>query len=250
MNSVIRSALSGVALGVLVVGCGGGGGSGGNDDDVIELGETTAYNLDEPSGTTAFNSEFDYLHGEVVGASRVAGYQGNALSFASVSGSHVLFDICCETDAQWPVFINFPTDALTIAGWLMPTTMAASNTYFVFGGGYGGVQSLRMELVDGHVVMRLFPENGQPPITIATSETALTNAAWQHVAVTYDGTTAIVYLNGVEDVRNTISMPIENMVNDYYLGGVPSAGSFPGVIDEFVFATRAYSTSEISTLAE
>lgn len=233
---------------LMISACGGGGGED-DDDEVIVLGDTTAYDLDETSGSVAFNSEFDYLHGRIVGASRVAGHSGNALNFGAVSGSHVLFDICCDLDAQWPVIFDFPTNALTVAAWMMPTSMESSSTYPVVGGSYSGVQSIRMQVVDGRITFELFPENAQPPITIVTSVSSLTNDAWQHVAVTYDGTTAILYMNGVENARNNISMPIEDVINDYYLGGVPSGGSFPGVIDEFVLSTRAYSANEIQALA-
>lgn len=246
-----------VAITLIVSACGGGGGGNGlEEEEPVDLGDTTRYTFDETSGSIAFNAEFDYLHGTISAASRVAGVSGNALNFAATSGSHVLFDICCESDAQWPAIVNFPANTLTLAAWLMPTSMATDTLYPIFGGSDYGVQSIRLVLNDQRVQLFLYPANNGEPVLVVQSASDLVNGGWQHVAVTYDGTTAILYLDGVEDARANITMPIQDVLNDYFIGGIPTElllegqASFPGVIDEFIFSMLEYTPEQIATLAQ
>lgn len=256
LRPILPSCIAAAILLLSACGGGGGGGQGLDEEEPIDLGDTTRYTFDESSGSVALNAEFDYLHGTVSAASRVTGVSGNALNFGATSGSHVLFDICCETDAQWPVIVNFPDNTLTLAAWLMPTSMAADTLYPIFGGSDFGVQSIRLVLNDQRVQLFLHPQNNGDPVLVVQSASDLVNGGWQHIAVTYDGTTAILYLDGVEDARANITMPIQDVVNDYFIGGIPTGlllegqASFPGVIDEFIFSMLEYTPEQIATLAQ
>jgi hypothetical protein len=248
-----------VFLACLLVSCGGGSGSGNEfNDEAIQYGPTAFYPFDETDGVIAYNSKFDAFHGDIVDASRAVGKIGNALDFSVTEGAHVLFDICCYADpntGEGGMWVSFPNNSLTIAAWLKPTAMSMETIYPIFGGWYGSVQSMKLRINNGAVDFLLYPENNGAPITLITSASTLANEEWTHVALTFDGSHAVIYFNGIEDNHSDIIMPVEDIVNDYFIGGIPtsnSAGtgehSFPGLIDEFLLSTTAFSQSEIAEL--
>ena len=238
-----------------IAGCGGGGGSGSGD---TIYGPDARYSFDETEGTIAFNSEFDAFHGNINGAARVAGVSGNALDFSGVDGSHVEFDICCFADpntGEGDIRVTFPEDTFTIAAWLKTSAMSIPNIYPIFGGQYSAVQSMKMRLNNGQIDFLLYPANNGVPINLITSSFVLTNDEWVHVAITFDGAQARIYIDGEEDSLSSIIMPVRDIVNDYYVGGIPlgfSAGpsehSFPGTIDDFFISQNALTQIEVQEL--
>jgi hypothetical protein len=74
---------------------------------------------------------------------------------------------------------------------------------------------------------------------------------WYHVAVTYDGTTAIMYINGVRSASDTGSDTIANDTTSFYIG--ENSGSlgrqWTGTIDEVRVYNRALSSAEVVNLA-
>src|SRR5687768_12498551 len=71
---------------------------------------------------------------------------------------------------------------------------------------------------------------------------------WQHVAATYDGTTARFYVDGVE----TASAPFAGNLGDgnsWRIGayGAPATGFFDGLVDNVRIYDRALSASEVET---
>jgi len=180
------------------------------------------------------------------------------LDFSGLEGSHVEFDICCYAHpdtGEGEKLVTFPNDTFTIAAWLKTSTMLTSNIYPIFGGWYGSVQSMKMRLNNGAVDFLLYPSNNGNPITLLTSSFVLSNDEWAHVAITFSGSQAVIYIDGEEDNFADIVMPVEDIANDYFVGGIPSqhsAGpgehSFPGLIDEFFMSENALSKSEVQQL--
>src|SRR5256885_10267032 len=70
---------------------------------------------------------------------------------------------------------------------------------------------------------------------------------WYHVAVTYDGTTAILYLNGQTIAQNTPSLTLATGTFAYDIGRNPSYTNdyVPGAIDEVAFYSTALSATRI-----
>jgi len=238
-----------------LAGCGNNGGW--VSDDFL-YGPDARYSFDDAESTIANNSEFDDFHGNIVDATQVVGRAGNALDFSGVLGSHVEFDICCYANpdtGEGRKYVTFPKGTFSIAAWLKPSTMSTSTIYPIFGGWYGSAQSMKMRLNNGVVEFLLYPSNNANPVTLISSLFTLSNDEWAHVAVTYSGSRAIIYINGEEDNTADISMPVEDIVNDYSVGGIPiqhSAGpgehSFPGIIDEFFMSVNALSKSEVENM--
>jgi|SRR5580765_945485 len=77
---------------------------------------------------------------------------------------------------------------------------------------------------------------------------AFTVGAWYHFVVTYNGTTAILYINGVNVAQTTISHNLTAGANSYNIGRNPaySGDYFPGVLDEVAFYNYALSSARVS----
>ncbi len=239
--------------------CGGGGGNGATVDDgieIIEYGPATRYLFDETEGTVVYNDYFDDFHGQIVGAQRVVGKSGNALDFSQTNGAHVLFDICCNSDpdtgagSKW---ISFPDDSLSIAAWVKLTNMSRDTIYPIFGGWYGSVQSIKVRINNEAIELLLYPENNGEAVSLISSVSPLPTNEWFYFTITYDGSNSILYLNGIEDNNSTIIMPIEDIVNDYFIGGIPTSHSagggehnFPGIIDDFFMSSEVLTPDEIN----
>ncbi|NQZ78940.1 MAG: hypothetical protein HRT61_22905, partial [Ekhidna sp.] len=79
--------------------------------------------------------------------------------------------------------------------------------------------------------------------------TALNDGVWHHVAVTYNGATAIFYIDGQEASQSTGSaIAIGNSVNDLYIGVAQNFGrNFEGNIDEVRMWSSVKNETQIQT---
>ncbi len=82
--------------------------------------------------------------------------------------------------------------------------------------------------------------------------TAVQRGAWYHVAATYDGSEAILYVNGVADGSATAGFPLDYDTTPLFIGTTgtwpPYLSMFGGVIDEVSLYDRALSPEEIKAL--
>lgn len=78
--------------------------------------------------------------------------------------------------------------------------------------------------------------------------TALNDGNWHHVAVSYDGTTFRLIVDGVEEANGTSSVTVNTtLVTDLVIGNrIDGAKPFEGTIDEFRFWDIDRSVAEIS----
>lgn len=114
---------------------------------------------------------------------------------------------------------------------------------------------MKMRVNNGAIEFLLYPPNNGDAVSLVTSSSVLQNGVWTHVAVTYNGSQAIVYINGEADSYGDIVMPVSDIINDYFIGGIPSeqsAGpgqhSFPGAIDEVLISSESRSKQQIMDL--
>jgi len=86
----------------------------------------------------------------------------------------------------------------------------------------------------------------------APSRTVITNDIWYHVAITYDGTNKILYVNGDEIGRVADSTDANTSTDDLMIGDwTDSSGrNFKGVEDDVRIYSRAMSANEIRTEME
>ncbi len=145
-------------------------------------------------------------------------------------------------------------NALTIAAWVKPDS-AHSGMMRIFGRGrtaVTGEKELSLYMRQNGALEAQCPEwSASDPGTVTMDE-------WQHVAVTNDGTTQRLYLNGAVVKEETCAGPTEEWDLDLLLGScwntdasaVFSDHLFQGGMDDVKLYSRALSEEEIQTLAD
>jgi hypothetical protein len=78
---------------------------------------------------------------------------------------------------------------------------------------------------------------------------------WYHLALTFDGSNAVIYLDGEEDGRATKKGDITISTSDFFIGAELSGQALDtgwpawhGMLDEFYFYNRALTKEEIGLL--
>lgn len=163
-----------------------------------------------------------------------AGQHGQALDFNG-TGDHV----------ELPPAIA-SSNAFTFAAWVNWDGGAANQRIFDFGDDTSQFFFLSPN-VGGE--MRVGLRNGSGTTgSIATA--ALPTGSWQHVAVTMQGSTARIYLNGVQQVQGTLADPALSGTLQNYLGKSQWAADplFNGKLDDVVVADSAMSEAQIAAL--
>ena len=137
---------------------------------------------------------------------------------------------------------------LTIAMWAKGTNFAAYRTLLskTDGGAYA-----------------LTVENGVPTAWIhiqgdylhVTGKSKLQKDVWYHLAVTFDGSDAIIYLDGEKEAKGSRKGNITINTSDVMIGAEPAGKkidhSYPawhGILDEFYLYDRALAKEEIAML--
>jgi hypothetical protein len=73
---------------------------------------------------------------------------------------------------------------------------------------------------------------------------------WAHVAVTFDGTTARFYLNGVQTGSGSFSFGLDKEAAVHFGSDDPNGGNaFNGALDEIRFYDQVLTVAEILKLA-
>ncbi len=76
----------------------------------------------------------------------------------------------------------------------------------------------------------------------------LTTNQFYHAAVTYDGTTVRLYVNGVEEANWAESSMTAPTADTFEIGAVASSRYFDGVLDDVQLHTRALCAAEINVI--
>jgi glucose/arabinose dehydrogenase len=195
-----------------------------------------AWGFDETSGTTAVDSSGKGNAGTIAGATRTAaGKFGHALSFTA-DGDWVTVADSASLDL---------TNALTVEGWVNPTT--AANSW----------RTLAVKETPSGLAWALYPfgDAGFPSGHAFTSSelwargpSRLPVDTWSHVAVTYDGGSIRLYVNGVQVATRAQSGSLITSTRPLRFGGNGVWGEwFRGTLDEIRVYDRALSGAEIQT---
>ncbi|MBK7403256.1 MAG: LamG domain-containing protein [Phycisphaerales bacterium] len=150
---------------------------------------------------------------------------------------------------------DFVTQTLTIEAWLRPESLHPQWTAGIVT--YGGASSSSFDFGVGPTDdrrLRFFINWNQGQKTIIGAQ-ALTMNEWQHVAVTYDGAVARLYINGVLDAEKAFDTAILPSGADAMLAigdDFPGASEFlGGQIDEVRIWSVARPQADIqATMAE
>ncbi len=179
-----------------------------------------------------------------------SGYENGGVSYGAPDFVAGVNGQCLQLDGS-SRYVKLPggivnSSAFTFGAWVQWDGGASAQRIFDFGNGTEQFIYLSPS-VGGQ--MRLGLRNGSG-VTTSISTSALPSGSWQHVAVTMQGSTAKIYLNGI--------LQVEGMLPDESLSGTslnyigksqwPGDPLFDGRIDEVVLMDSALSEAQIAQL--
>jgi hypothetical protein len=199
-------------------------------------GLVAAYAFSETSGNAVIDASGSGNNGTLSGATRTtSGKYGRALSF---DGTNDRVNIPDSSSLDL-------TDGVTMEAWVRPSSL-------------GGWDTVVLKEQPGNLVYALYANTGPGPASgeIETTAGYFTQYAtgalplntWTHLAMTYDGTTLRLYINGAEVGSRPVSGSVVTSSSALRIGGNAVWGEyFGGLIDEVRIYNRALSPQEIQT---
>jgi hypothetical protein len=222
----IADASGGVASGTVTVNV-----TAPSDDGLV-----LALGFDENMGLTAFDGSGRNHHGAISGAERVSGKIGGALRFDGVD--------------DWVTVADAPgldlSSGMTLEAWVKPSGVAGWNTVLLKEGAGNMAYELYANNPDIARPAGYFTTPGGG-LRGVTGTAALQANVWTHLAVTYDGASMRLYVNGAlaRTVARTGAIVATN--GPLHIGGNEVWGGewFTGLLDEVRIYNRALSATEI-----
>jgi glucose/arabinose dehydrogenase len=199
-------------------------------------GLVAAYSLNSVSGTTVADVSGNGNTGTVSGAAAAAGKYGGGLSFDGVN------DWVTVNDSN---SLDLTT-GMTLMAWVNPSALAGSWRTVVFKeGGAGSIDySLYAAESTNKPVGQVYVGGEQNVL----GTTSLAPNVWSHLAVTYDGATLKLYVNGAVVGSKAVSGAITPTTGALRIGGNNIWSEwFQGLIDEVRIYGRALTQAEIQT---
>ncbi len=198
-------------------------------------GLVAAYNFNEGSGTLLTDLSGNANNGTISGATwTTSGKYGNALSF---NGTNALVTVNNAPSLQL-------TSAMTLEAWVYPTTVSNTWRDVIYKGNDNyyleGTSSNSSRPAAGAILGGVYGE--------VYGTAALTANTWAHLAVTYNGATMQLYVNGVQVASHAQTGAIATSTNPLQIGGDSLYGQyFAGRIDEVRIYNRALSVAEVQS---
>jgi glucose/arabinose dehydrogenase/PKD repeat protein len=200
-------------------------------------GLVAAYGFNEASGTSVTDATGNANTGTMnAGVTRSAtGRYGRALSFNGSSGVVTIPD-ANSLDL---------TTGLTLSAYVRPTTLADWRTVVLKEMPGGLVYGMYSSTNNNRPAGELSVGQNRPELKGTAS---LTVNTWQHLALTYDGTTMRLYIDGVLRGSRAQTGSIVTSSGALKIGGNAVWGEwFSGLIDEVRIYNRALNASELTT---
>lgn len=211
------------------------------------------WHLDDPTGSaTAHDATGWGNDGTLVGLDPTTawvadGPEGRALS---VQGQGYV-------DVPDSPSIDSITTEVTVAAWMNLQGTIASGSYATaisrqIGTGFGQHYHLSVNSGLQAILFITTPNSGQ---VVLGSPTAVPQQTWMHLAGTYDGSEARLYVNGVEVASLPVSGPFAAETNPVVLSGNGNDTSHavselvPGQLDDVMLYRRALRADEVARIA-
>jgi hypothetical protein len=170
------------------------------------------------------------------------------LSFGSLSaqviGQALLFDGVDDYVSLGNSTVFDVDTTVTYEAWIRPDSTSA----FIFNKWVNFQEDKQMTYSGDKVTF--YMHNAFSGVSLVSSS-SVPKHQYTHVAATYDGTTAKLYINGVFDTSKSVGFPVSNSAGVLYLAHNPdrfdNQSAFMGVIDEFRIWNIARTESEIQS---
>ncbi|MEQ4726145.1 LamG-like jellyroll fold domain-containing protein [Nonomuraea sp. B19D2] len=200
-------------------------------------GLVAAYGMNEGTGTSVGDSSGKGNSGTATSTSWVNGKYGKALSLSGTSGSWVTVPHSSSLRL---------TNGMTLSAWVNPNNLSSYRTIVMKDHASGSAYGLYASNSTVPSAWMYRPNTGQHAIIDGT--TALPLNTWNHVAVTYDGATARLYVNGTQAREIPMNGDLADDDGALHIGGNTRWGEFfSGLIDEVRIYNRAQTSQQIQT---
>ena len=203
---------------------------------VLSDGPAGFWRLGEASGLTASDAT-----GTVNGTYRNGVVLGQPGAIVGDPNTAVALDGTNDTVLVPNVPALNPTGALSIETWIRPTSITTTGMTLVR-------KTNQYELTvtsTGRLSLGLWKGGTRTTVTTATG--AIQPGTWSHVVGTWNGATAVVYVNGVNRGSVAFAAPIDVGTSALYVGSSGGAASFfPGRLDEVVVYRTSLPAARIS----
>jgi len=212
------------------------------------------WKFDENTGTTAADSSGNNNTGILnFGAGWTSGQSGAAVSLDGVDDLVKIKDGKIST-----------SNTGTISAWVKANTLVDARKIVSYGGAAAAFFGLEIRQDGSNYYFSVLsvPFNDGSVVSIVHGSTVLQTGVWYHIAITSDGSSWKMYVNGI---AQTLTPQIGNNTGKWfgntnaaapdktYIGGSrfngADVGQFNGAIDEVRIYDRVLSASEVATLA-
>ena len=181
-------------------------------------------------GDWVFDSSGNGNDGRIIGQpERILGRYGEALVFDGENDAVVVDDD-----------VTFGEENITLMGWFFPFDAVTNRLLIVKNGSF----SVDFKDFNNNNELRFVIQPNDTLVAFVKSVSRFQDGEWNHFAVTYDGKTMRVYINGELENEQFYGLPIARSKADLVIGQ-----GFAGIIDEVWFYNKALTETEISIMA-
>lgn len=195
-----------------------------------------SWNFDEASGISAIDL-IGSNNGTISNATRTDGVLNRALEF---NGSSSYVTIPSNPDLA-------TVEAITVMAWVYPQQNKTSKVFYK--GSWKGFNSIGQDVWKGWNCEIALANNSKVNLEWGGGRPLLSE--WYHLAMTYNGSTLSLYVNGLLKASKPASGDLLVTPSDLYIGSIDGGQDyFKGKIDEVALYGVALSAQEIQSIAQ